>query len=72
MRLKALLSAQNAAHLDTMLEILTKPESRTYSGFWSEFNERKGGAAVVSSPVASQAWNALRELHDIVKEYRNG
>jgi len=77
MRLRDLLSQDNIYYLDEILEILTNPApgnmAQTYSAFWATFNNRLGHTASdVATPEAKAAWNALRKLQGIVRDYRKG
>jgi hypothetical protein len=71
-RLRALLNPTNAHYLDVMLQLLTDQSSPIYATFWKAFNKKMGHGDTVVSPAAGAAWNALRDLHGIVKEYRSG
>jgi len=71
LRLKGLLTADNARYLSTMLDMLTGGDAKTYAAFWEEFDERMR-VPPGQKRIRTAAWNALKELRSIVKEYRRG
>jgi len=71
LRLKALLTESNVRYLSTMLDMLTTGDAKTYSAFWEEFDERMN-VPPGQRRIRNSAWNALKELNSIVKEYRRG
>jgi len=66
-KLNSLLSDDNVRYLDVLLAALTDPKgSPVYDVLWSWFTEK-----FPHLPDARvQAWKALRQLHLVVREYR--
>jgi hypothetical protein len=65
-RLKALLTPDNVSALDAILGVITDPASRTYSIFWQEL----GAKHAFTEPQKGGAYQALKTLHGIVRDYR--
>lgn len=64
-QLRALFTPANVTYLDTILSLLLRGRGPLHSAFWGEFQQ--GFNAGEQDIHYRRAWNALLQLHELVK-----